>query len=97
MGESTTETYAAGSLKVKTYTPGTTTGSSDGLGSPIADYMSIPAYSHGSDLITVIPGASTYTGIGATEGARLSYKLTANPGVVSVPLLYTIIGTGTPQ
>lgn len=42
-------------------------------------------------LIAGIAGSDTWTGIDASDGANLRYRLSSNPGVDDVVILYTIV------
>jgi len=58
------------------------------LGTGVTTYVAIN--STPADLITAISGTDTWTGITDDDGAQVMYKLSANPGVIRVDVLYTL-------
>jgi hypothetical protein len=86
---STTFGYLANSLSVRisnVVAGGSVIGD---LGLASGTYQGISTTVH--TLIQGIIGYNTWTGTGATEGAQVMYQLSADPGVSSVDVLYTIL------
>jgi hypothetical protein len=93
----TTGSYTADTLSVQ-ISDGTTDGTGaivaggsaeNTLGTAATGYVSIN--STAASLITGITGTNTWTGTDSGDGAPVQYKLSGNPGVSTVTVIYTIV------
>ena len=80
-------------LKVKAYHPSTSGSCLNNLGTSETAYREIPDNGSPRDLITLISNGNTWTGTAAADGARLSYKLTDEPNIAAVSVLYTLVAS----
>lgn len=81
--------YANDSLAVKINTIVNGGSALNTLGTGSSTYVAIG--STAADLVTGISGTDTWTGTDSTQGAQVKYKLVADPGVLRVDVLYTMV------